>query len=120
MSLILTAPVAESTTTGDQSLASQQPPKAPKSPTAQGRPRRNVPRPAESTVSAGPPKPLRKVSFYLSPESVRRLGVVASMTDSDKSSVLEQVISSSPMIRRWVVSDRAKASDPGTVEISAD
>jgi hypothetical protein len=48
----------------------------------------------------------RKVSFYLSPEAIRRLGVVASMEDSDKSKVLERVIRESTVLKRWVVSDR--------------
>jgi hypothetical protein len=51
----------------------------------------------------------RKVSFYLSPEAIRRLGVAASMLDTDKSKVLETVLQSSPVLKRFVVSDRSKA-----------
>lgn len=79
----------------------------------------------KATQATSRPKTLadekpRKVSFYLSPESIRRLGVVASMEDSDKSRVLEQVIRTSPLLKRWVVSDRAKTADPGTDEVSSD
>ena len=51
----------------------------------------------------------RKVSFYLSPEAIRKLGVAASMLDTDKSKVLETVLQSSPVLKRFVVSDRSKA-----------
>jgi hypothetical protein len=61
----------------------------------------------------------RKVSFYLSPEAIRRLGVAATMTDSDKSQVLEAIITSAPEIKRWVVSDRAKSSDGAMSEVSS-
>lgn len=62
----------------------------------------------------------RKVSFYLSAESIRRLGVAATMTDSDKSKVLESIIAEAPALKRWVVSDRAKSSVEATPEVSAD
>jgi hypothetical protein len=61
----------------------------------------------------------RKVSFYLSPEAVRRLAVAAAMSDSDRSRILEMIIAESPTLRRWVVSDRAKSADPATGEVSA-
>lgn len=53
----------------------------------------------------------RKVSFYLSPAAIRRLGVAASMEDTDKSKILEQVIRDSAVLRRWVVSDRARSGE---------
>jgi hypothetical protein len=65
----------------------------------------------------------RKVSFYLSPEAIRRLGIAAVQTDSDKSKVLEAIIAKSEDIRRWVVQDRpvgAKLSEPAMSEVSAD
>jgi muconolactone delta-isomerase len=58
----------------------------------------------------GASKP-RKVSFYLSPEAIRRLGVAASMLDTDKSKVLEQVLATSPTLKRFVVSDRSRGGD---------
>lgn len=62
----------------------------------------------------------RKVSFYLSAEAVRRLGIAATMNDTDKSRVLEQVIAEAPSLRRYVVSDRAKVSGEATQEVSSD
>jgi hypothetical protein len=65
----------------------------------------------------------RKVSFYLSPEAIRRLGIAAVQTDSDKSKVLEAIIAKSEDIRRWVVQDRpvgAKPSDSAMSDTSAD
>jgi hypothetical protein len=55
----------------------------------------------------------RKVSFYLSADAIRRLGVAASMEDTDKSKVLERVIAESPALRRWVIQDRARSEAPG-------
>jgi hypothetical protein len=69
-----------------------------------------------SAVAARP----RKVSFYLSAEAVRKLGVVASMEDTDKSKILERIIAEAPSLKRWVVSDRAKPSDQETMEVSTD
>lgn len=80
--------------------------KRPKSARATSRHRSNI------------PSKSRKVSFYLSPESIRRLGVAATMTDSDKSRILEAIIASAPELKRWVVSDRAKSSDGAMSEVS--
>ena len=66
------------------------------------------------------PKP-KKVSFYLSPEAIRRLGVTAAMESTDKSRVVEQLIADH--LKRWVVSDRARSADGAMVatqEVSAD
>lgn len=80
------------------------------------------PRPARATSRQGSNVATRsrKVSFYLSPEAIRRLGVAATMTDSDKSRVLEAIIAGAPELKRWVVSDRAKSSEPAMSEVSPD
>ena len=57
-----------------------------------------------SQVDAKP----RKVSFYLSADAIRRLGVAASMMDTDKSKVLEEVLANSQILKRYVVSDRSR------------
>lgn len=79
----------------------------PAAPTAR---RARSPRATSRQADRADSKP-RKVSFYLPPELVRRLGVMASMMDSDKSKVLGQVLASSPMLRRFVVSDRSRDTD---------
>lgn len=89
------------------SLATSLPTDLPNAP-ASKRPR--SPRATSRLASAVPARP-RKVSFYLSPEAIRRLGVAATMTDSDKSKVLEAIIAEAPALKRWVVSDRAKVVD---------
>jgi hypothetical protein len=61
----------------------------------------------------------KKVSFYLSPEAIRRLGIAATMTDSDKSRVLEAIIADAPILKRWVVSDRAKSDASAMSEVSS-
>jgi hypothetical protein len=62
-----------------------------------------------SRPSAGRPK---KVSFYLSPEALKRIGIHATMMDTDRSAVVEQLVNEH--LRRWVVSDRARSADQGT------
>lgn len=82
--------------------------------------RTRAPRAPRATKAAGrqvATKP-RKVSFYLSDEAVRRLGITATMESCDKSSVVERLVMDG--LRRWVVSDRAKSADQATVEVSAD
>ena len=64
-------------------------------------------------------KPL-KVSFYLTPDAIRRLGVVASMLDTDKSKVLEQVLATSPTLKRFVVSDRSRSEADAADDRAAD
>jgi hypothetical protein len=76
------------------SLGSEVAPRRPRSPRATSR---RSDQAAERT---------RKVSFYLSAESCRRLGVAASMEDTDKSRVVEKLIREG--LKRWVVADRAK------------
>jgi hypothetical protein len=71
---------------------------------------------ATSRQVAGKP---RKVSFYLSPEAIRRLGIAATMGDMDKSKVLETIIAEAPSLRRWVVGDRAKSADQAMPSTSA-
>jgi hypothetical protein len=88
-------------------------------PTAPAAKRARSPR-ATSRQGSQAAKASRKVSFYLSSEAIRRLGIAATMNDSDKSRVLEQVIAESPSLRRWVVSDRAKASAEATQDLSSD
>jgi predicted transcriptional regulator len=62
----------------------------------------------------------QKVSFYLSPQVIRRLKITATAMDSDMSKVVEDVLAESPTLRRWVLSDRAKVADQATVEVSSD
>lgn len=81
--------------------------------------RTRSPRATSRQGSAAASKP-KKVSFYLSPEAIRRLGIAATMGDTDKSKILEMVISESPSLRRYVVSDRAKVADQAMVEVSSD
>jgi hypothetical protein len=57
----------------------------------------------------------RKVSFYLSADAVRLLGVAASMEDTDKSRVVERLIREG--LNRWVVVDRARP-EPAAVDFS--
>lgn len=74
----------------------------------------------KGTSRQGDAKP-KKVSFYLSPEAIRRLGVTAAMESTDKSRVVEQLIADH--LKRWVVSDRARSADGAMVatqEVSAD
>jgi hypothetical protein len=61
-----------------------------------------------------------KVSFYLSPEVIRRLKITAVALSTDTSEVLENVLAESAMLRRFVLSDRAKVADQATVEVSSD
>lgn len=62
----------------------------------------------------------KKVSFYLSAEAVRRLGIAATMGDTDKSKILEAIIAEAPALKRWVVQDRAKPADQAMVSSSED
>lgn len=77
--------------------------------------RTRAPKATRLTSRQGDQKP-KKVSFYLSPEAIRRLGIHATMLDTDKSRVVEQLIAEG--CRRWVVSDRAKTADQATQEVS--
>jgi len=47
-----------------------------------------------------------KTAFTLSPEAIRRLGVVCAMEQVERSAWLEGVIMEKA--RRWVISDRAR------------
>lgn len=88
-------------------------------PPAPGAKRARAPRATSRQSGQGATRP-RKVSFYLSAEAVRKLGVVASMEDTDKSKILERIIAEAPALRRWVVSDRAKLAVGATPEVSSD
>jgi hypothetical protein len=71
----------------------------------------HAPRRARSPRATSRPKDQvaerpRKVSFYLSADACRRLGVAASMEDTDKSRVVERLIRDG--LKRWVIADRAK------------
>ena len=83
-----------------------------------------APKPRRAKSSRATSRPdaerARKVSFYLSAEAIRRLGIAATMEETDKSRLLERVIQSSPVVKQWVVSNRAKSEDCGTPEGSAD
>jgi hypothetical protein len=68
----------------------------------------DLPTPEGGPISAR----TRKVSFYLSVEAIRALGVVAVMTDSDKSKVVEAIIAESPALERWSVSYRDAPAVP--------
>jgi hypothetical protein len=59
----------------------------------------------------------RKVSFYLSADAVRLLGVAASMEDTDKSRVVERLIRDG--LKRWVIADRSKPDTSVMQEVSA-
>lgn len=65
---------------------------------------------ASASKSAKEAKPTRKYSFYLSPEQVKRLSVAATMSDKSASQLLGEIISESPSLKRWVVSDRSSKS----------
>jgi hypothetical protein len=80
----------------------------------QSAPAAPVSRRARVTRATRPPKgkgdePTHKVSFYLSADVCKRLGVAASMEETDKSTVVENVLKVA--LKRWVVSDRAKSAD---------
>jgi hypothetical protein len=58
-----------------------------------------------------------KIAAYVSVESARRLGIHATMTDQDRSSIIDALIREH--LRDWVVQYRpsgTKASDDGTPE----
>jgi hypothetical protein len=65
-----------------------------------------------------------KVSFYLSPEVIRRLKITAVALSTDTSDVLEKILAEAPALRRWVLSDRAndraKDDDRAMVGVSED
>jgi hypothetical protein len=65
-------------------------------------------------------KGCKKVSFYLSPEVIRRLGITAVAEGLDTSEVLEGILAQAPALKRWVLQDRAKPSDQATLETSTD
>lgn len=50
-----------------------------------------------------------KLSFYLSPETAKRLGIASVMEGRSQSAIVEQLLAES--LRRWVVSDRGGKSD---------
>jgi hypothetical protein len=71
-------------------------------------------------------KPI-KTAVCLSPESMRRLAVYCAVEGRTQSSVIEELIGSSPLLRRYVVQDRGRdraasveADDRATVVGSAD
>jgi hypothetical protein len=59
----------------------------------------------------------QKLTLYVSVEAAQRLAVHATMTGSDRSAVIEAMIRE--QLRRFVVADRAKPSDPVVQEVSA-
>jgi hypothetical protein len=64
------------------------------------------------------PKP-RKVSFYLSDESLKRLGIHATMSNTDKSSLVEQLIRTG--LRRFdMPRDREKEQRTDVIEDRQD
>jgi hypothetical protein len=74
-------------------------------------------KPTRKAKSQGASRP-RKVSFYLSDVAVQRLGVAASMEFTDKSRVVERLVIEN--LKRYVISDRVKADDQATGEVSTD
>ena len=80
-------------------------------------PRARSPRVTKAASRQVASKP-RKVSFYLSDEAIRRLGSTATMEGTDKSRVVERLVTEG--LRRWGVSDRAKPTDQATEGVSSD
>ena len=76
-------------------------------PTTQAQKTRATRRPASQRSPASPrSEAKKKVWFYLSPDAIRRLGVAASMEDSDRSAIVENLIQGG--LKRWVVQDRSR------------
>ena len=72
---------------------------------------------ASVKTSSRPAADKQKLTLYVSVEAAQRLAVHATMTGSDRSAVVEAMIRE--QLRRFVVSDRAKPSDPVVQEVSA-
>lgn len=58
-----------------------------------------------------------KVTLYVPPDLAKRFAVHATYTDMDRSALFAEMIQQH--CRRFVVSDRAKAADEATQEVSA-
>ena len=50
-----------------------------------------------------------KVTYYLSPEAIRRIGIAATMEGEDKSAIVERLVHEH--LRKWVVSCRPQRAD---------
>ena len=58
-----------------------------------------------------------KLTLYVSPDLAKRFAVHATYTDMDRSALFAEMIQQH--CRRFIVSDRAKAADVATEEVSA-
>src|SRR4051812_42706858 len=75
--------------------------------------RRSPARPAKTSTA-----PKTKLTLYVTAEGAKRLAVFATMTESDRSAVVEQLIADH--LKRFVVSNRAKPADEGNRRDSDD